>query len=274
MFAAKGVISSSYLPASGFDPNAQSFFTATGITDPTIQNAINTLVLSAKSHGWWTKCFAIYPMVGGTSTTCSYNLKNTALYQLTFNGGWTFAATGATPNGSTGYADTGINISSVFTIDDTHLSYYSRHDSGTTNQKYYGAVDTGSGNIGMQFHPSVNAGTNVALSDMYDLNGANARVTGANTTTNAYFMASRTSSASHVIYKNGSSIASNSTDSGSLANLNLFIANVNQNGSPQAGVYATDECAFFTAGLGMSGALALTTYNDITTFETTLGRQN
>ena len=61
-----------------YDSDAQSFFTATGITDITIKSAINSLVLSAKSNGWWSKCYVIYPFVGGSSTTCSYNLKNTA----------------------------------------------------------------------------------------------------------------------------------------------------------------------------------------------------
>jgi len=45
------------------DPDAAAFLTAAGITDPTQQSAINTLVLSLKADGLWTKMKAIYPFV-------------------------------------------------------------------------------------------------------------------------------------------------------------------------------------------------------------------
>jgi hypothetical protein len=58
------------------DPDAQAFLTATGITDPTITSAINTLVISLKNDGVWSRMVAIYPFVGGTADTHKYNLKN------------------------------------------------------------------------------------------------------------------------------------------------------------------------------------------------------
>lgn len=57
-----------------------------------------------------TKFDAIYPFMGGTSTTCKYNLINpadsNAAFRLTFSGGWTFSGAGAQPNGTNGYAIT------------------------------------------------------------------------------------------------------------------------------------------------------------------------
>ena len=58
----------------GTDPDAQAFITATGISG-TNATATNQLVLDLKSANIWTKMKAVYPMVGGTSTTCKFNLK-------------------------------------------------------------------------------------------------------------------------------------------------------------------------------------------------------
>jgi hypothetical protein len=73
-----------------FDPDAQAFFTATGITDPTQQDAVNTLVIDLKNEGLWTKMQAIYPFVGGTATTHKYNLKDprdlNAAFRLEYRG--------------------------------------------------------------------------------------------------------------------------------------------------------------------------------------------
>lgn len=91
------------------DTDAANFLTTTGITDSTTTNAICTLVSSLKSAGVWALMDAIYPFVGGTSTICSYNLKNPAQYQITWHGAVTFAASGITGDGSTGYGDTGFN---------------------------------------------------------------------------------------------------------------------------------------------------------------------
>jgi hypothetical protein len=46
-----------------FDPDYQSFITATGITQPTQSAALETLVSDLKSYGLWSKMKAIYPMV-------------------------------------------------------------------------------------------------------------------------------------------------------------------------------------------------------------------
>ena len=57
-----------------YDADAQTFFTAASITDTTQKSAVNQLVLDLKSANIWTKFKAIYPFVGGTSTTHKYNL--------------------------------------------------------------------------------------------------------------------------------------------------------------------------------------------------------
>ena len=53
---------------------------------------------------------AVYPFLGGTSSSCKWNLKDPrnldAAFRLTFSGGWTFSSTGALPNGVNAYANT------------------------------------------------------------------------------------------------------------------------------------------------------------------------
>jgi hypothetical protein len=102
-----------------FDADAQAFITAAGITDNTQKSAINTLVVSMKGFGIWTKMKAIYPFVGGTAALHKWNLKDPrdldAAFRLVFNGGWTHSSTGALPNGTNGYADTFFNTDDVTT---------------------------------------------------------------------------------------------------------------------------------------------------------------
>lgn len=56
----------------GFDPSASAFFTATGITGTTEQQAVNTLVTSLKSAGLWSKMKAVYPFVTDNRNLLSY----------------------------------------------------------------------------------------------------------------------------------------------------------------------------------------------------------
>jgi len=85
------------------DPDAQAFITAAAITDPTQQSAINQLVVDLKGYSIWTKFDALWPMVGGTATKHSYNLKNTAQYQIGWNGGVTHSNLGVQFGGVNGW---------------------------------------------------------------------------------------------------------------------------------------------------------------------------
>lgn len=92
----------------GFDPDAQAFIDATGISGAEA-DSINTLTVGLKSAGLWTDLKVLYPFVGTTSTQQKYNLKDPrdldAAFRLTFAGGWTHDANGAKGNGTNGYAD-------------------------------------------------------------------------------------------------------------------------------------------------------------------------
>jgi hypothetical protein len=104
---------------------ATQFIATAGITNPTQQNAIIDLYDDLVSAGLWTKFVAIYPFVGGTQTSHTYNLKNTAAFPLTFNGGWTHNSNGVTSNGTTAYASTGLLANSYYE-GDISIGVYSR----------------------------------------------------------------------------------------------------------------------------------------------------
>ena len=120
---------SSGIIAPSYTARTTAFASATAITDTTILNALNTFDLGLISNGLDTKMKAIYPFVGGTSTTHKYNFMNSVdsneAFRLQFNGGWTHSSTGAAPNGTNAYADTKLQ-GTILTQDSTHISSYSR----------------------------------------------------------------------------------------------------------------------------------------------------
>lgn len=130
MFLATHGILARATSGGSFDSDAQAFITAAGITDPTQQNAINSLVVNLKTYSLWTGAKAFYPFVGGTSGTHKWNLKDPrdldAAYRLVFNGGWTHASTGATPNGVNGWADTKLVSQGTLGLNSTSFGVYSR----------------------------------------------------------------------------------------------------------------------------------------------------
>ena len=119
-----------WITGGGIDPDAQAFITAASITDPTQQSAINQLVVDLKGYSLWTPIKALYPFVGGTSTTMKWNLKDPrdldAAYRIQFIGGGTWSSTGYTPNGTNGYADTKLVAQGTLGLNSTSYGVYSR----------------------------------------------------------------------------------------------------------------------------------------------------
>lgn len=94
-----------------YDPDAQAFFTAAGITNTTQKDAINFRVLSLKGTDIsynpsgldiWSKISRDLPFVGGSATSHKYDLK-TAGICVTWAGGVTHDANGITGNGTNAY---------------------------------------------------------------------------------------------------------------------------------------------------------------------------
>jgi hypothetical protein len=116
-----------------------AFATATGITDTTILNALNTFDTGLISNGLDTKMKALYPFVGGTAVTHKFNFMDArdvdAAFRLTFYGGGTHGLKGYTGNGTNAFAQTYLNALTYISPSDNSLSIY-RQNIASKNECY------------------------------------------------------------------------------------------------------------------------------------------
>ena len=257
----------------GIDADAQLFITATGITG-TNATATNQLVLDLKAPNIWTKMKAIYPMVGGTATTCKFNLKDArdldAAYRLTFTGGFTFSATGVLPNGVNAFATTFYTPSVNGILNSSHVSFYSRTNTDTANLDM-GAANLLGGASGATMLYARSTNMNYGVIDLYP-NTAGDYIQAANTDSRGFYSLSRTASNLSKSYKNGN-VLSSKTNTGNRSTKSIVLCALNKDSPDQVIGFSNRECAFASIGDGLTDAEALAFYNAVQTFNTTLGRQ-
>jgi hypothetical protein len=246
-----------------------AFATATGITDVTILGALNTFDLGLISNSLDTKMKAVYPFVGGSSTSCMYNFMNplntNGAFRLGFNGGLTFSSTGVLGGGINGYADTYFTGSNWISINDGSMGVYTR-----TTQINLAQCDIGAFSI-----PSSNnfLATYYSDSNFYSvLNSPNntGNLTYANTESKGFYIANRTSSSVLNGWKNGTKIGTNTVTPVNLLNVNLFLLAYNNNGSNQ--LHSTKELQFAFIGDGLTDTQATNLSTLVHNMQTTLGR--
>ena len=245
------------------DTDALAFLSAAAITDPTITSAICTLVTSMKADGTWTKCSAIYPMVGGTATTHKFNLKNpadtNAAFRLSFVGGWTHSSNGALPNGTNAYANTFLLPVTILGTNTHSFGIYSRTND-TIGTKVYGAISATSDIL----HNNL-TGANFNSGAV-----ANGVIYTANPTT-SLLMASRTSNTLFQAYRAGVSLGTNTTALASIPNINFYFGARNSNGTAQ--FFTTHQLAFAFLGGALNTTEAAALYTSVQALQTTLSRQ-
>jgi hypothetical protein len=255
-------------PPPAFDPDAQAFITATAITDTTQQNAIDALVIGLKTDLLWNKMLAVYPFVGGTATTCKFNLKNpvdTDLgHRLTFVGGWTFSNNGIQGNGTNAYANTYLTPSVHWSFGNSSLSHYSRTNSVATGTPY--GTKTGGFISSIYLALSSSGGTSI----FHQSNSGTSPFPGL-TTTALNLIQSRINSSNTIVAVNGTT-ASYANGELSISNHPIYIGARNNNNT-SVDLYYTREMAFAHIGTGLTQAECTLLYNRIQTFQTTLGRQ-
>lgn len=250
-----------------FDADAQAFITAAVITDNTQKLAINSLVVSLKSYGIWTKMKALYPFVGGTASTHKFNLKDprdlNAAFRLTFIGGWTHSSTGALPNGTNGYADTYLLANSVESTN--HLSYYSRTELVNTECEM-GIYISGIPKV-FQLRLAANyvSGAGTVPS--------NGRVSFTNTTdARGFWLGSKRSNSDREAYFNGTSQGTSTlTDTTTSGAFNYYIGARNDDGAPY--LFSTKQTALASIGDGLTDTEASNFYTAVQAYQTSLSRQ-
>jgi hypothetical protein len=258
--ASHGIIGSSIVQ---FDPDALAFFArvtaAGGTLSATEQSAVNKLVLDLKANSLWTPMKAIYPMVGASAAACAQNLKSSS-FTGTFNGGWTFASTGATPNGSTGWMQTNLNVNTL-AIGSMSLGYYSRTDTQTQAGHY---IDAGAGVSARYGIANFSGVYYVYLSNNPLFNNAS------QTNSLGFFQGYRNNTTNVQAYKNSTKIINNATETISLLISKTF--EIGRNSNSLSG-YTNEECAFAYIGDGLTDDEADDFYTAVQAFQETLNRE-
>lgn len=240
---------------------------AGGSLTATEQNAVLALVTSMIANGTWAKTKVIYPMVGGSANSCAQNLVNSS-YVGYFFGGWTFASTGATPNGTNAWMNTFFIPSNSLTAASSAFGYYSRSN---TSGAY---TDMGT-QPNISLPNRVGLALNYSGTAYFDLNNYNlGRLTVTGTTSTGLYMMSRTSTTVMKAYRNGAQFGTTNTNTMTdvLPNSTMFVGGMNFNDGINFG-YTNRECAFAHMSDGLSDAEASSLYTNVQTFQTSLSRQ-
>lgn len=247
------------------DSDAQAFITATGISDTTIENALHALVIGLKADGIWSKCVAIYPFVGGDATKHSYNLRNTANHQITWNGTVTHNANGITGNGSTGYGDLNLNPSAHMSLNDNHIAVYSRTNSAANSHEIGLRHGGGTGHmyLGCRWSSGqLNYCSGVGASEHFT---AVARSDG-------FFVGTRRSATDTESYRHGTTVANDadSNASGTLQAVDLYICARSIGGTAES--FSSRNLAFASVGSGLTDTEVSNYATRVETFQDALSR--
>lgn len=255
--------------SSFWDADALTFLSTAGITNSGQMFAINDFVKALKVNGIWTKCDIIYPFIGGTSSTCSYNLKNPAQFQITWTGTPTFTGNGVGLNGTTAYGKTGYIPSINAVANNLGLHWYTRQDGGGANRVSFGVVVNATNQ--WRYMPRWNNST--PLSYATADNGSPGSIIGGITINDCAGLnsMSRLTSTSHTAYKGGRIINSNAgANIGSMPNIELYIGASNSAGT--AAQFFWGETAFGAISKGLTDSECLVLNNLVEAYQSALTR--
>lgn len=248
-------ITSYFSALADFDPNAQIYFDAAGITDTVEKNSVNTKVLSLKADSLYNG--VIYPISPTSLEAASYNLVDPTKFQLTYINSPSFGPTGVKWDGLTQYARTGIVPSVDLTDNDVHLSYYSRDNA--INGIEFGAVG-GGGTLQLvlkfgdgKFYLGVYGG---------------AEISSVNADSKGLGVGTKRGLGDNEIYMNDLSLASSAANAGVPPNIELYLGA--KNTGPGATNVTGKECASASAGLGLTDAKEAIFNNIIKTYQETV----
>jgi hypothetical protein len=243
---------------------AKAFIQAAGLTDETQCKAVGTLVIDLKNYGLWDKMKAIYPFVGqtGISSSFQYNLKDPSTFRGIFNGGITYASTGVTGNGTTGYMNTTIIPSTNLLLNSVHISAYVRNNTATGGA--IGCSDN-SLNNGLYMNPRF---TNDFHYTRTNSNSGGGQI---NTEAAGFWVASRISPTSFKVFKSNTTFVTETILSSGLSTNQIYVLALNL---ANVGIeYSNREIALASIGDGLTDIEAANFYTAVQRFQTTLGRQ-
>jgi hypothetical protein len=260
ILSSHGIIASQI---TSFDADAVAFFgrvtTAGGSLSLTERQAVNTLVVALKANSLWTPMKAIYPMVGASAAACAQNLKSSS-FTGTFTSGWTFASTGATPNGTSAYMDTNLNDNTSLNLDDVHFSVYLRTNNDGVK------VDLGVFNnatAGINIFPRL---SNLQYTRLHEEDTN----TVATTDSRGFRLGVRNTSTTKNVFINNTKTAFTSTSTAKV-DLNIYLGALNT--AYGVRFFSDRQNAFASIGDGLTDTQASNFYTAVQAFQTTLSRQ-
>jgi hypothetical protein len=242
-----------------YDTDALHFFDSAAISDTISRNALNNFIKALKDSSLWSKFIAVYPMVGGSSISAMYNLKDPRnsddAFRLTFNGSPLFSQAGVLFPTNNDYANTHFS-DSLFAYNDNSISYYS------LTQNTVDGYDMGCADNATYYNEFAiyNGGDASNWFGYYAFGIKPARTVG------LFMMSSSVGDVKR--YENGISTDSRgSAPTPGYTNFPVLLGYV----------YAADsgghrECGLATIGQSLSDSEALTFYNIVQNFEASLGR--
>jgi hypothetical protein len=275
ILASHGIIGSSIVQFSAAALESQfndRVVAAGGSLTSTERSALVTLIDDLNNAGIWTKMKAIYPMVGASAAACAQNLKSSS-FTGTFTTGWTFASTGAKPNGTSAYMRTELIPFDVLNPLNFHLSYYSR------TQAAGGLFDMGVGQLLGQYRSNLFIRRSNDTSGFDIGNNTGSLRTGASSQNDGrgFYIGTNRSLTDRVLLRNDVVIASSTTSYNNiLMDSQIIIGAENTINFGIQGVNATSfskqECALTSIGDGLTDTEASDFYDAVQAFETTLSR--
>jgi hypothetical protein len=246
-----------------YDTAATAFFNNAQITDTTLKRAINDFVVQLKTDSLWNKFLAIYPMVGGSSASTKWNLKDPrdmdAAFRISWNGSPVFKNTGVTCLTVKDWGDTHL-VDTLFSYDNASMSFYSEtsnaiagYDMGCSNGIYPYNIMA----IYEDFSKDiVNTLFNAYGSIQYQ----------PSKTSGLFIISSKDGKV--VRYDNGVSVADVGGPYDAYTKTSITIGKIIDDDN-----MGQRECALATIGQGLTASEVQTFYNIVQTFQTTLGRQ-
>lgn len=251
------------LQSGSIDSNVAAFVLAQNNAGQTLTSteigALNTFVLAAKLHGYWSSFLAFYPVVGGTATSHSFNLVDPTTFQIIWGGTIIHDVNGITGDGITSLGNTGIIPGTIPSfVNSLAFGVYNR-SSFATGVAIYAFTGTGVGII-----PHFSDG------NAYFDNGTSARMAiaaGSSPGPLGLQTSSRISAAVNAGFQRATKITSNTNAQGTL-DANFFFI-FSQNGG---NVSAANLTTVFV-GNGITDAQIVDFNTDIQIMQTTLSRQ-
>lgn len=250
--------STDVLPApTSYDPDAQAYFSAQGVTSTTDKDNINALILALKAgNNVWGKTKAIYLAYGDGKV----NAKSPGTFDLTGTNFPTIAADGYEFDGVNDAANTNIVANTNLTSGAEFHAMYVK--SSTDDKPISGAIDAGNGTY---IFPRSSGSLVFRLQNGGDATcAANASATG------RYVLARRGGAPLVRVTKNGSQICTNATTPSTLSTYPIYLGALNNTGT--LGSFNTCTIGIYIIGLDLTDTQMGEVDTAISNFITATGR--